>query len=426
MPQGWDMRQVVQGSETLSDQHIFNQWDFPPLQQAREHVLDMKRRRRSRSSAEARPAGLLSEQERRRGARRSISTNPFSLKKVVCASSMRRSTGGIPDSRLSLTGGGGGGGAGVAGYRPPVAKAAASSDEDVDDDCPAWPDRGPEKPVSQAPVQASTNDQEEHGSESPLENATPPATQLLPQQRQQQQHSHEGPASSMGGSTSPSDPEDAAPGDADLESKSEDVDDDRSDGNNNTNNNGDPDVLVAASDEGKGHERHIDHNDETKDNVSSDSLEELSSKSGDIVEDGKPTPEAEAEAEAQAEAETEVKEEGQGEEDICQGPAVSPRRDVTPGPRLLGAETLFTPEQSDERRRAQRSLFAEDFLEWLEERPAMLRIGAFSGKGWDNPLSNFDKRELVILNLASENLAQRDRILELEEELRCAYASLED
>lgn len=50
------------------------------------------------------------------------------------------------------------------------------------------------------------------------------------------------------------------------------------------------------------------------------------------------------------------------------------------------------------------------FIEWLEERPAMLRMGAAKGLGWEFPLSSEEKKELVMLSLAGETLAQRDHI----------------
>jgi len=54
--------------------------------------------------------------------------------------------------------------------------------------------------------------------------------------------------------------------------------------------------------------------------------------------------------------------------------------------------------------------FDSEFVEWLQERPAMFRIGHSSGLGWEFPLSNHEKRELVMLNLAGETLAQREQI----------------
>lgn len=51
-----------------------------------------------------------------------------------------------------------------------------------------------------------------------------------------------------------------------------------------------------------------------------------------------------------------------------------------------------------------------DFADWLEERPAMLRIGPAAGMGWEFPLSTVEKRDLLILNLSSEFLVQRNEI----------------
>lgn len=55
------------------------------------------------------------------------------------------------------------------------------------------------------------------------------------------------------------------------------------------------------------------------------------------------------------------------------------------------------------------------FVEWLEERPAMFRLGSAAGLGWEFPLSRAEKAELVMLNLAGENLGQRQALDQLQE-----------
>lgn len=64
-----------------------------------------------------------------------------------------------------------------------------------------------------------------------------------------------------------------------------------------------------------------------------------------------------------------------------------------------------------------------NFADWLDSRPAMLRLGTQSGMGWEFPLSRSEKRELLVLNLAAENRVQsmqleiqNEHIEQLEEE----------
>jgi len=64
------------------------------------------------------------------------------------------------------------------------------------------------------------------------------------------------------------------------------------------------------------------------------------------------------------------------------------------------------------------------FAEWLDSRPAMLRLGTAAGMGWEFPLSRTEKRELLVLNLAAENRVQSEQlqiqnefIAELEDEI---------
>jgi len=54
------------------------------------------------------------------------------------------------------------------------------------------------------------------------------------------------------------------------------------------------------------------------------------------------------------------------------------------------------------------------FVDWLEERPASLRMGILSGMGWEYPLSCSEKRELIMLDLAGETMTQRETIEEKE------------
>jgi len=56
------------------------------------------------------------------------------------------------------------------------------------------------------------------------------------------------------------------------------------------------------------------------------------------------------------------------------------------------------------------------FADWLEDRPSMWRIGASAGMGWEFPLSSQEKRELLMLNLAGETMAQRQQIAEMMQE----------
>lgn len=47
-----------------------------------------------------------------------------------------------------------------------------------------------------------------------------------------------------------------------------------------------------------------------------------------------------------------------------------------------------------------------NFADWLDSRPAMLRLGTQHGTGWEFPMSKSDMRELLVLNLAAENRVQ--------------------
>ncbi|CAE7524947.1 Epn3, partial [Symbiodinium sp. CCMP2456] len=60
------------------------------------------------------------------------------------------------------------------------------------------------------------------------------------------------------------------------------------------------------------------------------------------------------------------------------------------------------------------------FRAWLEQRPPLLRFGAWEQKAWDFPLSRPEKQDLVILNLTSE-LDKAHRSLE-DQELQEDYS----
>lgn len=91
------------------------------------------------------------------------------------------------------------------------------------------------------------------------------------------------------------------------------------------------------------------------------------------------------------------------------GPAANldngtPGRDCATDPKL---KNLMTPDgltSAPGGEGKKRTSIDRQFVSWVEERPALCRIGHQSGKAWEYPLSRADKQELLILQLAAENV----------------------
>eukprot|EP00929_Paragymnodinium_shiwhaense_P042003 TRINITY_DN21811_c0_g1_i2.p1 TRINITY_DN21811_c0_g1~~TRINITY_DN21811_c0_g1_i2.p1 ORF type:complete len:332 (-),score=55.49 TRINITY_DN21811_c0_g1_i2:13-1008(-) len=108
--------------------------------------------------------------------------------------------------------------------------------------------------------------------------------------------------------------------------------------------------------------------------------------------------------------------------------------DVSCGEQRSGLKLMMSPQCSDvgsaspaagHAGRAVRSRLSlgsiavrEGFVEWLLNRPPLLRMGAAEGTGWDFPMSRSEKQELLVLNLTTEPETREPYICE-----RCGCAN---